>query len=71
MTSAIALLVVMSIRTTNITKPLKRLLVPLLQSKNPFLKVIFFIILHFKSFLRKNTTLLLNQQEFMVKNQKS
>ena len=41
---AIALLVVMSIRTTNITKPLKRLLVPLLQSKNPFLKVKSFII---------------------------
>ena len=38
----------MSIRTTNIRKPLKRLLVPLLLSKNLFLKVKSFIILHFK-----------------------
>ena len=48
MTSAIAELAVISIITTSITKPLKELRVPHLLPKNPFLKVKFLIILHFK-----------------------
>ena len=48
MTSDIALLAVMSIIITSMTKPLKELRVPHLLPKNPFLKVNFFIILHFK-----------------------
>ena len=48
MTSAIALLVVMSIITTSMTKPLKELWVPHLLPKNPFLKVKFLIILYIK-----------------------
>ena len=48
MTSAIAELAIMSIITTSIIKPLKELRVPHLLPKNPFLKVKFLIILHFK-----------------------
>ena len=48
MTSDIALLAVMSIIITSMTKPLKELRVPHLLPKNLFLKVKSFIILHFK-----------------------
>ena len=48
MTSAIALLAIMSIITTSMTKPLKELRVPHLLPKNLFLKVKSFIILSIK-----------------------
>ena len=48
MTSAIALLAIMSIMTTSIIKPLKELRVPHLLPKNLFLKVKFLIILYIK-----------------------
>ena len=69
MTSAIALLVVMSIRTTNITKPLKRLLVPLLLSKNPFLKVKSFIIVCILIFSPQKYYFIIKPTRFCGKNQ--